>query len=595
MKTLSIILISLLTSMVSRADGTALVREALFATGQIRQKPGTERMLTEYLSGIDTDCDTLYAMLYEPGFCPRCEVANKAHYSLLKKLSPNSRYLLITAYADSARAAAYNREKGNKADYYLYDTTEKYKDIFSFNTNGLGGQYVLKLCKSTGELLVGTTTLYSTPEFVSGMLKWSERIPTYDYAINDKGQNADDWQVKAPGCAPLDGAYTDRVLDTRGQLLSNVNDVPKYDGRLFYFNDNLNYCIMLFREEAGSLRFCSRITADSTEKMAFIEVPYEVYKQFDESELYYMPLSAAMTDSTHMSVSYSLPHILEDTISKTPGAYAFFNAACLIGRDLRTMTPQPIFRPDFMVLRDSFFYSHFNFCVFKGDIIYACQKLTFPMMYERHEYEHRPAFNPFKPEFYRSGNPWLAAFSLETGKLKKRFAELEPCAEAGRTGYWFINKVAQTDGRELLYTDGFSGTIHITDDIYHGTPQTYSAFAVDTAAFPPIDTAMFYKREYVKAYNRFYYRCITDARFTPDSIYCLVMYSRRDRAHPSPATNDYTVVAIDRHTGMATERLIPRYYGMTPMGYGFHADGARVRPFGFYRRTDGSYVVREWL
>ncbi len=579
---------------VSRAEDFPLVRETIAMELQIRQKPGTEPLLKDYLSSISAPNDTVYAILYEPTFCPRCEIDIKPYSKMLSELAPQSPFVLITAYPDSARAAAYNKEKGYAADGYIYDTDEAFMRIFSFNTNGLSGLYILKMCKSTGELLVGANSFYTSMEYTKELTGWTERMEQHNFAQASGAAGGEPWQLPRPACEPLTGPFTDHGLKLDGQMLSDVYDVPKFDWPYFFYNDKLNNCVMLFKEDGGSLRFSARIEADSTERDHFIELSDDWKRLLDKSSLCYIPLAATMTDSQRIGVSYSLPHVMEDTIAKN-GGLAFFNAPAIVIRDAGTLAKSPMYCPDFMLFKDTtYFYAHFNFCVFKGEVIYSCQKMTWPMMYERWEYEHNPVMNPFSEKFYSSGNPWLAAFSLRTGKLVERFAELEPCAEASRTGYWFVNPVMYSNGDELLYSDGFSGAIHITRDIHKGAAESYSAFAVDTAAFPQPDTAMFYRQEYTKAYDRFYYRCITAASMDAGKVTCIVRYARNDMANPTAEANDHTVVTIDRRTGLATERLIPRYQGMRPMGYGLLTANGRVSPFGFYRRADGSYVVRVW-
>lgn len=39
----------------------------------VRQRPGTEQLLKEYLDYINCECDTIYALIYSPMNCPRGE------------------------------------------------------------------------------------------------------------------------------------------------------------------------------------------------------------------------------------------------------------------------------------------------------------------------------------------------------------------------------------------------------------------------------------------------------------------------------------------------------------------------------------------
>lgn len=269
-------------------------------------------------------------------------------------------------------------------------------------------------------------------------------MPAHDHGVEGVGVDEAASQPVKPGCAPISGRYEDHTLSTGGEPLSEVYDVPKYDGNYFYYNDKLANGIMLFRDGGDSLRFVSKIEADSTEKDRFIELDEPLRSM--RGDVYYIPCAASMLDGGRMGVSYSLPHLMLDTIAKN-GGIAYFNKAVVLVRDVSTGKPLPMFVPDFDMADTLFFYKHFTFTTFKGEAVFACQKLTWPMDYEREEYEHKPYLNPFCDAFYSSGNPWIATFSLNTGKLTGHFGELEPCAKAGRTGYEFVSPIMYGNGK----------------------------------------------------------------------------------------------------------------------------------------------------
>lgn len=79
---------------------------------RIRQKPNSEVLLSDYLSSVTSVSDTLYAIIYSPMDCPRCEAAIPNFYRMLKRTKlENKEMLLITAYKDSAMAAHYNHRR----------------------------------------------------------------------------------------------------------------------------------------------------------------------------------------------------------------------------------------------------------------------------------------------------------------------------------------------------------------------------------------------------------------------------------------------------------------------------------------------------
>lgn len=64
MKKLTLILFALLTAVTeSRAVGDSLLRVNMAMDRQIRQKPGSEKLLAEYLNSLPAVLDTVYAII----------------------------------------------------------------------------------------------------------------------------------------------------------------------------------------------------------------------------------------------------------------------------------------------------------------------------------------------------------------------------------------------------------------------------------------------------------------------------------------------------------------------------------------------------
>ena len=90
------------------AQGRDYINEMEQNDLQIRQKPNTEGLLSDYLHSANIKEDTIFAILYSPAECFRCEAAIPAFYDKLKRNNPNNKLLLITAYGDSKTASWYN-------------------------------------------------------------------------------------------------------------------------------------------------------------------------------------------------------------------------------------------------------------------------------------------------------------------------------------------------------------------------------------------------------------------------------------------------------------------------------------------------------
>ena len=96
------------------ANGFEEVERMVNLTLQIRQRPGTEQLLRDYFENSGCQNDTVYAVLYVPSNCPRCEVFfMKMFYKMMKKHEGNE-IVLIAAYPSPKAAARYNRKNQYK-------------------------------------------------------------------------------------------------------------------------------------------------------------------------------------------------------------------------------------------------------------------------------------------------------------------------------------------------------------------------------------------------------------------------------------------------------------------------------------------------
>lgn len=108
---------------------------------EVRQIPGSEQALKDYFAG---DSGIIYAVLYPPANCPRCEAMINEAYHGVKKIDKNNKVVLISVYPDRAAAERYNKTKGYVADEYMYDTDKDYLGFLSFSAGYLHVVYILK-------------------------------------------------------------------------------------------------------------------------------------------------------------------------------------------------------------------------------------------------------------------------------------------------------------------------------------------------------------------------------------------------------------------------------------------------------------------
>lgn len=588
-----ILVLFLLLCVYSQASGQEpdYIREILEDELQIRQKPGTENLLADYLEPLHMEEDTVYAILFSPSACLRCEAAISDFYRLLKRNSPDNKMLLISAYGDSAVAARYNREKGYKSDYYLYDTDRSYADIFSFNTGEMMGLYVLKLCPKSGVMIAGGEPTYVSEEFVRQFRAYTERVSPHLY-VEEKDEfvfpevTAKEGHWKAEDMA---------VPIAQNDFVSSVYDIPKFEGGYFFYTDMLKNGVMLFRQHGKNLEFRAFLQADSTEENRFVRVPEDVLRnQKKAGSVFYIALSANLTDDGRIAISYSLPRLEVEKVEGDEMFLAYYNAPAILTRRLDTLRPDSMVALDFDLAHSNYFHMHFVYDWFADKIWLGCVKLTWPMEFAKEEYAGKVDLDSFDDRFYDTFNPIMASFDVATGKVSGHYGRLEESQRRSKTGYYFQNNLFAHHGRDLLYCNGYTGVLYVADSTRVDSPAaSYRAFEIDTSSLPAPDPSEFYTMEYGTLYASSFGRCVTAVKMNGERICCLVRYGRP--LQTLSADDRYTFVTIDRKTGERSEYALPVYEGVETLGMGIRKDDGEMNPFVFLKKDGKPYVRTLYL
>ena len=580
-------------SVVGRADDVGKfdqIERALNESLQVRQKPGTEMLLRDYLGQLGIEGDTIYAVLYTPGNCPRCETFfMKDFYEEMKKRT-DVPIILITACPYRDAAAYYNERNGFPADQYAYDTAYGYSKIFSFNIGTLSVPYMMKIDVARGRMIMGYSTSLLGDRFINQLIAYSNPVEMHEF-VPESAEEHDDITIAEIDAMPMELSAEYRLKMLPGYVSSMAHGLPKFHGNYFFYNDRFLNGIALFETDDGNelLRQTALIEADSTEMNRFIEVSPEVFKSM--GDVSYIPLEPDMISDSVICVSYSRPHIkymgIELHGKDTVENIGYLNMPSMIFRNVKTLERLPMEWDKYDPFTSEYMYGHYTTTVFGNYKIEQCFKLTWPMEYQREDYEHDVERNPFGEGFYDTPNPILAVLDRTTGMPVKHIGKLEDCQRLSRTGYYYSNATACVHGDEIAYTNGYTGAVYVCDTAQIDVPlRRYVAFVVDTASFPPIDTTAFYTYEYARRYDKFFTRCIMQLHLTDDTVYCLVK-------HGVPRTveiprDKYEVVAIDRHTGEAVHRKFPEMQaGESLLGCGLRElpDGG-IAPFMFMRKDD---------
>lgn len=561
---LLIFIISLaLATPVSSKD---IVLEAAEAGLQVRQQPHTEAFLQSFFNQLPQSVDTLYATIFRPAHCPRCEATITKTHTLLKEHTPHPT-VLISVYPDSAIAKKYNSTHSFQADYHIYDTDERFADFLSFDCGHLHIPYLLKISRNAGRLIVGMTEDYATSSFIKALSGFNTQL---DYASFPKAQPitpSSEYQtmLKETGRRRF-------VNIPPEEIVSEVMYSPLLTDGHLYFNDKLAMTIYHLQDSADVMTFRNRIEADKSEQTEFVDIPEHHYQGLlKRDEVKFIPLQPFRYDSTHIAVSYSLPRLwMEDSTS-----IAYMNEACFIVRGMDGLSGRSIKQalPD---TDDDFFYTHFYLKKLKDKLIVNCERLTGPAVYEKDEYAGSPEMDQFVDSFYDDfRQPVLASVNLGDGKIHQQFGKLPFFARTAKTGYSFSNAVFDTRGDEIAYASPYSGEIFIStydtldcDDC----ARKYSAFNIPAESIIAPDPSLYYTfncEHQVKSSLR---KQIVDLKFNSSDIFLLIRDGQTNIGRPF--ATDYLCVIISRLTGDVATYRFPagKETGLRTIGYGIGED-----------------------
>lgn len=577
-KLIILILLSMVTN-ISRGQEIDLEK---FETNfiQIRQKPGTDDLLKDYLSRAGSQEDTLYAFVYSPGQCPRCEGMIKEFHRQL--LNNKRKLLLITLNADEKVSKLYNKKKDYEAEYYIYDTDKSIAKFFSFNTSVLGVAYILKISKN-GRLISGGDDSFMSSKFVKQLIEKKEPLPYMDFSAKDNAKKKFLPAYKLP--AKIMKRNKDIAMSMPDSIwLCGINERPVWYENHFYYADEVLEGMELFQESDNEMRFKALFKPTKRESMRFVKISKEDYEPRKRSGMFFnIVISGNPLDTNHYGISCSLPELeyIDDGI-------VYYNSACILSRRMDNEQPDSAIVFDFEVDKSKYFFKHFNFSSTGDKIVLGCQKLTWPMEFEPKDYKNDVTLDPFVEGFYHTNNPFMAVFDRHTGKLVTQFGQLDKMAEKTRTGYAFVSPRSAVYNDEVAYTDGSSGKIYVVDIAnVHKNKACYEIFKIEDSDLPPLDSTQYYKdTEYMMPYWRVFCRNIDDIRLTTDYLYCVVAYGNFYERRTNDC--DATFVRVNRKTRKVEQWAFPKDYGIYKLfarGLRTTTDG-KVYPFAVLKTKD---------
>lgn len=558
---------------------------------KLSQRPGTADMLKRYLKPVASGCDTVTALFLIPTACPRCEATIEPAINLLKAVRPQERVILVVAHEDAEAACAYLDRQQIHGGVRMYDTDFTFDRIFSTTMGGLQGLLIARIDCRNGRMLTGGELSFVSKRFFEDFYAVREPLPlnVYDegveaYKLHSQTES-DSFLLPAGGAECI--RYETHELLAPGFYPAQIRNYPVLQGKSLAFVDEMYEGGLLYQQNGGkAFRLVGLLQADSVRRDAFIDLPPQLYEE-NKPYFRYMPLDVIFQPSGGLVMSYSLPEVRADTVDNELNV-GFWNAPAFLYRD-----PQGEWNePHVCMFKDTEPWALQHYRIFplrEGYVATTCHKYVWPLGREQFE-KGNPLTDPFVDAFYDQPNTYAVEVELATGRIVRRFGQLEDVFRRTRTGYWFTTLVADTDGESFIYGNQVSGLLYLTDARSpHQTLRTYCVF--DHPVSPQADSTLFYKEEYLQTFAPYFSMAIEQVSLNRRYITCLVR-------HGLPGHNDlrndrFELVQLSRKSGRVVNRFQVRPAADEDrlLAYGLTTGEARPRPFYLSKRKGHYYLT----
>ena len=513
MKSLLLALFLLLAPTLSHSQERDYIAEMFAAHHGIAQKEGTDELLKELL-GPYAQNKEVFAILFAPQVCPRCEVDITYVQENIKAVKPEAEFVVIAAYRDADLAKQYIKEKF-KADRIIIDTENKHEKIFHYRTGRLAVTYILQIDAQQGRLMCGGDSPNMNKDFLRQFCYNTTYMP---YAKLNGTETA---MALARASRHATGTYRSILLNAGKDLnISTVTELPDWQGNSFLYPDELLSEVLLFDIDGDTARLSKRLVPTETQKKAFVHIADKDYKEMEaQGQVFIMANCCAFVPSGKQAIaSFSLPNLFMENDT----TIAYYNKPALLYAEENADTCRMVsfdFEHDALPL---YMYTHASriMPIDNNRVMFGCRK-GFPTSGTAEDCRKDKTQDIFTPGFYED-TPFLAIFDRTSGKRVKRFGRLPEVFKKSMTGYYFIIPIADTYQGRMAYSDGCSGKLWLQDMKTESTPQEFSLFEVELPDSVMEKTApLRYTDDYFDSFFAVFHQYIEMVKLDGKGIHCL--------------------------------------------------------------------------
>lgn len=575
----------------TKAHAQGLVDKSADGGLMVRQIPNSESALIDYFSKLKAEpSDTIYATIFRPANCPRCDGFLNKINSLVKSHT-NKPSVLIAVFPDSMASENYINRYDLKSDYMIYDTNEDFSKFLSFSPGYLHVGYILKINKKTGQLIIGSNADNVSSRFFEELNHYSKVKEQREFP-SSSNKSYFEWVKENTQKLKIKHHYPFANDSTRFDFSEIIYQPVFFDDHLLV-NDKLTMAVAELNLSDGRI-VCNRIIEpDSLESAAFVSASEDVYlRMLNSGQLKNIPLQPFIISKDKYAVAYSLPELWTDD----ENCINYRNKPCFLEKSFSDSTYSKLVPLNYD-FEDVFYYPHFNMkWLGSNKVVVGVQRITWPIISDRREYEGIPEMDPFKELFYDAyPQPTLASFDVDSGLLDQRFGSLPDLAKLTKTGYTFSDMVMDSWDDEVVFAESYGGNIFLADvesmDCLDCTKK-FKAFEIPLSVFQVPDSSTYYSYDCSALAEPVLNRKIMDIKADASNIHCLIRHCTD--AFECPEREAYDYVIMDRESG---ERYIFDFPELEEnerrIGYGLRriSNGA-VTPY-IIRSFNGKWEVIE--
>ena len=555
---------------------------------KIAQRPHTAGLLRDYLRPVEGGADTLTVFFLEPMACPSCEAIVKPAIQRLRQVRPQETVAIVAVYDDVRVASDYMDRAALGENARIVDASRTFDKVFSTAVGGLQGVFVTRIDRRAGRMITGGTLSYVSVDFFRDFLSVREPFPfgVYDGPLAGFLREVAVRRARVGREGRL--KYQSFVLDPDTLRLTQIRHAPVMRGcDLLFVDEGCNGGLHFTRDDRSRVfHLEDLLRIDSAVRDTFIHLPPAVYRQC-RSEFHYDPLDIALMPEGGVALSYTLPRV-ELSGTGEEQEMGFWNECVFLYRKPGAHEWSPLVTfsndtdADWMEWHDRIFPLR------PGYVAMFCYRLAWPEVELADTSD--VAVNPFLDGFYNRDNPYALEMELATGRITRRFGQLEPEFRQTLTGYRYSNLVADTHRGRFIYGNPSIGRLYLTDAEHpEHTLRTYEVFHVNGPL--RADTARFYDESYYLNYAPCFGRVLEQVTLDDHYINCLVRTGRY--GSPDLLADLYEFVRLSRDTGQVVERyfLKPEDEHERVLAYGLTGDDTGNGPF-YLSKKEGRYWLR---